>query len=125
MSFCIVVLIVHIFSEYHEHGERSVLDRPQSGEYLASHVRSAARAISYLHRTYDFIPEVDATCALCEFSRMGREGQLYNSHEAFVNEGAMYAELRRAGTRWGADRHEWLRWQQWARRYRNVLLQLY
>ena len=95
------------------------MDQPQSGEYPASHVRSAARAISYLHRTYDFIPEVDATCALCEFSRM-REGQLYNSHEAFVNEVAMYAELRRARPRWGADEHEWLRWRRWARRYRHV-----
>ena len=41
---------------------------------------------------------------------MRREGQLYNSHEAFVNEVAMYAELRRAQSRWGADKHEWLRW---------------
>ena len=32
MSFCIVVLIAHIFSEQHEHGERRVLDQPRSGE---------------------------------------------------------------------------------------------
>jgi len=31
MSFCILVLIVNIFSEQHEHGERRVLDRPRSG----------------------------------------------------------------------------------------------
>jgi len=84
-----------------------------------SHLRSAARAIDYLHRALYVTPEVDATSALCEFSRMRREGQLYNSHEAFVNEVAMYAELRRARPRWGADKHEWLRWQQWARRYHN------
>ena len=87
---------------------------------LASHLRSAARAVGYLHRAFDVIPEVDATCALCEFSRMRRESQLCNSHEAFVNEVAMYAELRRARPRWGADKHEWLRWRQWARRYRNA-----
>jgi len=86
----------------------------------ASHLRSAARAIDYLHRAFDVIPEVDATSALYEFSRMRREGQLYNSHEVFVNEVAMYAELRRARPRWGADKHEWLRWRQWARRYRNA-----
>ena len=63
---------------------------------------------------------MDATSALCEFNRMRREGQLYNSHEAFVNEVAMFAELRRARPRWGADKHEWLRWRQWARRYRNA-----
>ena len=74
----------------------------------ASHLRSAARAIDYLHRAFDIIPEVEATSALCEFSRMRREGQLYNSHEAFVNEVAMYAELRRARPPWGADKHEWL-----------------
>ena len=51
---------------------------------------------------------------------MRREGKLYNSHEAFVNEVAMYAELRRARPRWGADKQEWLRWQQWDRRYRNA-----
>jgi len=33
MSFCILVLIVHTFSEQHEHGERRVLYRPRSGEY--------------------------------------------------------------------------------------------
>jgi len=60
----------------------------------ASHLRSAARAVDYLHRAFDVIPEVDATSALCEFSRKRREGQLYNSHEAFVNEVAMYVELR-------------------------------
>jgi len=87
---------------------------------LASHLRSAARAVDYLHRAFDVIPEVEATSALCEFSRMHPEGQLYNSHEAFVNEVAMYAELRRARPRWGADKHEWLRWQRWARRYRNA-----
>ena len=43
---------------------------------------------------------MDATSALCEFSRMRWEGQLYNTHEAFVNEVAMYAELRRARPRW-------------------------
>ena len=59
-----------------------------------SHLRSAARAIDYLHRALYVTPEVDATSALCEFSRMRREGQLYNSHEAFINEVAMYAELR-------------------------------
>ena len=72
----------------------------------ASYLRSAARAVDYLHRAFDAIPEVDATSALCEFSRMRREGQLYNSHEAFVNEVAMYAELRRARPRCGADEHE-------------------
>ena len=82
-------------------------------------LRSAARSVDYLHRAFDVIPEVDATSALCEFSRMRREGQLYNSHEAFVNEVAMYAELRRARPRWGADKHEWRRWRQWAWRYRN------
>ena len=51
---------------------------------------------------------------------MRREGQLYNSHEAFVNEVAMYAKLRRARPRWGADKNEWLRWRQWARRYRSA-----
>ena len=86
----------------------------------ASHLQSAARAIDYLHRTFDVIPEVDATSALSEFSRMRREGQLYNLHEAFVNEVPMYAELRRARPRLGADMHELLRWQQWARRYRNA-----
>jgi len=86
----------------------------------ASHLRSAARAIDYLHRAFDVIPEVDASSALCELSRMRREGQLYNSHEAFVNEVAMYAELRRARPRWCADKHEWLCWRQWARRYRNA-----
>jgi len=85
----------------------------------ASHLRSEARAVDYLHRAFDVIPEVDATSALCEFGRMRREGQLYNSHEAFVNEVAMFAELRRARPRWGANKHEWLRWRQWARRYRN------
>jgi len=86
----------------------------------ASHLRSAARAIDYVHRAFDVIPEVDATSALHEFSRMRQEGQLYNSHEAFVNEVAMYAEVRRARPRWGADKHKWLRWRQWARRYRNA-----
>ena len=86
----------------------------------ASHLRSAARAINYLHRAFNVMPEVNATSALCEISRMRREGQLYNSHEAFVNEVAMYAELRRARPRWGADKLEWLRWQQWARRYRDA-----
>jgi len=86
----------------------------------ASHLRSAARAVDYLHRAFDVIPEVDATSALCEFSRKRREGQLYNSHKAFVNEVAMYAELRRARPRWGADKHEWLRWRQWGRRYRSA-----
>ena len=62
----------------------------------ASHLRSAARAIDYLHRAFDVIPEVDATNALGEFSHMRLEVQLYNPHEAFVNEVAMYAELRRA-----------------------------
>ena len=62
----------------------------------ASHLLSAARAIDYLHRAFHVIPEVDATSALCEFSRMRREGQLYNSHDAFVNEVAMYAKIRRA-----------------------------
>jgi len=62
----------------------------------ASHLRSAARAIDYLHRVFDIIPEVDATSALGEFSCMCRESQLYNSHEAFVNKVAIYAELRRA-----------------------------
>jgi len=38
----------------------------------ASHLQSAARAIDYLHRTFDVIPEVDATSALSEFSRMRR-----------------------------------------------------
>jgi len=33
MSFYIVVLIVHILSEQHEHGERRALDRPRSGEH--------------------------------------------------------------------------------------------
>ena len=75
----------------------------------ASHLRSAARAVDYLHRAFDVIPEVDATSALCEFSRMRREGQLHNTYEAFVNEVAMYAELRRPRPRWGADKHEWLR----------------
>jgi len=86
----------------------------------ASHLRSAARDVDYLHRAFDVIPEVDATSALCEFSRMRREDQLYNSHEAFVNEVAMYAELRRARPRWGADEHEWLRWRRWARRNRSA-----
>ena len=81
----------------------------------ASHLRSAARTVDYLHRAFDVIPEVDATSALGEFSWMHREGQLYNSHEAFVNEVAMFAELRRARPRWGANnKHEWLRWRQWA-----------
>ena len=31
----------------------------------ASHLRSAARAVDYLHRAVDVIPEVDATSALC------------------------------------------------------------
>jgi len=124
MSFCIVVLIVHILSEQHEHGERRVLDRPRSGEHLGSHLRSAARAIDYLHRAVDVISEEDATSALCEFSRFRRGGQLYNSHEAFVNEGAMHAELRRARPPWGADKHERLRWRKWDRRYRNAPFQL-
>ena len=42
----------------------------------ASHLRSAARAVDYLHRAFDVIPEVDATSALCEFSRMRREGHV-------------------------------------------------
>ena len=46
--------------------------------------------------------------------------QLYNSHEAFVSEVAMYVELRRARPRCGADKHEWLRWRQLARRYRSA-----
>jgi len=46
----------------------------------AIHLRSAARAVDYLHRAFDVIPEVEATGALCEFTRMRREGQLYNSH---------------------------------------------
>ena len=70
----------------------------------ASQLRSAARAIDYLHRAFDVISEVDATSALCEFSHMRREGQLYNSHEAFVDEATMHAELRTARTRWGADK---------------------
>jgi len=65
----------------------------------ASHLRSTARAVDYLHRAFDVIPEVDATGALREFSRIHREGRVYNSHEAFVNEVAMYAELRRARPR--------------------------
>ena len=77
----------------------------------ASHLRSAAHAVDYLHRAFDVIPEVDATIALGEFSRMRREGQLCNSHETFVNEVAMYAELRRARSRWGADKHVWLCWR--------------
>ena len=80
---------------------------------LASHLRLAACTVDYLHRAFEIIPELDATTsALCEFSRMRREGQLYNSHEAFVNKVAMYAELRRDRPYWGADKHEWLRWQQ-------------
>jgi len=75
----------------------------------ANHLRSAARAIDYVHRALDVITEVDATSAICTFSRMRREGQLYNYHEAFINEIAMYAELGRARPRWGADKHEWLR----------------
>jgi len=47
-------------------------------------------------------------------------GSALHSHEAFVNEVAMFAELRRARPCWGADKHEWLRWQRWARRYRNA-----
>jgi len=86
----------------------------------ASHLRSAARTIDYQHRAFDVITEVGATSALCEFTRMLQEGQLYNSHEAFVNEVPMYAELRRARPRWGADKHEWLRWREWARRYCNA-----
>jgi len=86
----------------------------------ASHRQSAPRAINYLHRIFDVIPEVYATSALCEFSRMRREGQLHNSHEAFVNEVAMCAELRRARRRWDADKHGLLRWRQWARRYSNA-----
>ena len=86
----------------------------------ASHLRSEARAVDYLHRAFDVIPDVDATSALCEFSRMRREGQLYNSHVAFVNEVAMYAELRRTRPRWGADEHAWRRWRRWARRYRHA-----
>jgi len=82
---------------------------------LTSHLLSAAHAIDYLHRAFNVISEVDATSALCEFSRMHRESKLYNSREVFINEVAMYAELRRARPRWGADKHEWLRWQQWAR----------
>ena len=62
----------------------------------ASHLRLAARAIDHLHRAFDVLPEVDATSALCEFSRIRREGQLCNPHEAFVNKFAMYVELRRA-----------------------------
>ena len=80
----------------------------------ASHLRSAARAIDYLHRAFDIIPKVDTTSALGKFSRMRREDQLYNSHEAFVNEVAMYAEIKRTRPRWGADKHEWLRWRQCA-----------
>jgi len=118
--FLLLSSFVYIFSEPYEHGERRVLDRPRSGEYPASHVRSAARAIDYLHLAFDFTPEVEATSALCEFSRRRLEGQLYNCHEAFANEVAMYAELRRARSRSGADEHEGLRWQQWARRYRNA-----
>ena len=60
----------------------------------ASHLQSAASAVDYLHRVFDVIPEVDATSALCEFSCKRPEGQLYNSHEAFINEVAMYVELR-------------------------------
>jgi len=96
MSFCILVLIVHIFSEQHEHGDDGFWIGLEVANTPASRLRSAARAVDYLHRTFDVIPEVDATSALCEFSCMRREGQLYNSHEAFVNEVAMYAELRRA-----------------------------
>ena len=40
----------------------------------ASRLRSAARAVDYLHRAFEVIPEVDATSALSEFSRMRREG---------------------------------------------------
>jgi len=36
----------------------------------ASHLQSAAHAVDYLHRAFDVIPEVDATSAMCEFSRM-------------------------------------------------------
>jgi len=86
----------------------------------ASNLRSAARVVNYLHRAFDIIPEMDTTSALCEFSRMHRGGQLYNSYEAFVNGVAMYAELRRARPRWGAEKHEWLRWRQWDRCYRNA-----
>ena len=86
----------------------------------ASNLRSAARAVDYLHRAFDVTPEVDATSALGDFSRMRREGQLYNSHEAFVNEFAMYAELRRVRPCWGADKHEWLRWRQSARCHRHA-----
>ena len=32
----------------------------------------------------------------------------------------MYAEHRRARPCWCVDKHEWLRWQQWDRRYRNA-----
>jgi len=86
----------------------------------ANHLRSTARAIDYLHWALDVIPEVDATTTLREFSRIRREGKLNNSHEAFVNEVVMYAELRSVRPRWGEDSQEWLRWQWWARRYRNA-----
>ena len=38
----------------------------------ASHLRSAARAVDYLQRAFDVMPEVEATSALCKFSRMHR-----------------------------------------------------
>ena len=56
----------------------------------------------------------------CASSAAWGEKVSCTTHEAFVNEGAMYAELRRARPRWGADEHEWLRWRRWARRYRHA-----
>ena len=56
MLFCIVVLIVHIFSEQHEHGEQRVLDRPQSGEhpgksFTVSSIRRRLSAPGVWHHT--------------------------------------------------------------------------
>jgi len=68
--------------------------RKRGEKKVRAHALRQHTAIENLLTEADVIPEVDATSALWEFSRMRREGQLYNSHEAFINEVAMYAELR-------------------------------
>jgi len=120
---CRFVLLSSLYINF-QNGTSMVNEGLWIGLYVAnppaSHLQSAECTIYYLHLAFDVIPKVDTTSALCEFNRMRREGQLFNSHEAFVNEVAMYSELRRSRPLWGADKHEWLRWLQWARRYCNA-----
>jgi len=120
MSFCIVVLIVHIFSEQHEHGERRVLDRPWSSE----HPGKSSTVGSTRHRL--------SAPSVPRHTRGGRHqclvrvqphapgGSAVQLAWCFCQRSCHVCQDQESRPRWGADKHEWLRWRQWARRYRNA-----